>query len=77
MRIAVADEGPGVPAPEREAVWAPFRRGRSPGPVAGSGIGLAIVREVATRHGGRSWIENGSAHGATFVVTLPIDAGSE
>ena len=50
---------------------------RSPGPVAGSGIGLAIVREVATRHGGRSWIENGSAHGATFVVTLPIDAGSE
>ena len=77
VRIAVSDEGPGVPAREREAVWAPFRRGSAPGPVAGSGIGLAIVREVATRHGGRSWIENGAARGATFVVTLPIEASGE
>jgi signal transduction histidine kinase len=77
VRIAVSDEGPGVPAAEREAVWAPFRRGRAPGPVAGSGIGLAIVREVATRHGGRSWIENGTAKGATFVVSLPVNGGGE
>ena len=81
VRIAVTDEGPGVPVAEREAVWAPFRRGRSPGPVAGSGIGLAIVREVATRHGGSSWIENGTvpgaAHGATFVVTLPVNGDGE
>jgi signal transduction histidine kinase len=77
VRIAVSDEGPGVPAAEREAVWAPFRRGRAPGPVAGSGIGLSIVREVATRHGGRSWIENGAAHGATFVVSLPVSGGAE
>jgi signal transduction histidine kinase len=72
VRLTVADEGPGVPASERETVWSPFRRGASPGPVAGSGIGLAIVRDVATRHGGRTWIENGAAHGATFVVTLPL-----
>ena len=72
VRLTVTDEGPGVPASEREIVWSPFRRGASPGPVAGSGIGLAIVRDVATRHGGRSWIENGATHGATFVVTLPL-----
>ena len=77
VRVAVTDEGPGVPVAEREAVWAPFRRGRAPGPVAGSGIGLAIVREVATRHGGRSWIENGTAQGATFVVSLPVNGGGE
>ena len=77
VRIAVSDEGPGVPVDEREAVWGPFRRGRAPGPVAGSGIGLAIVREVATRHGGRSWIENGSSSGATFVVSLPVNGEDE
>ena len=55
----MTDEGPGVPTAEREAVWVPFQRGKSPGPIAGSGIGLAIVRDVATRHGGRSWIEDG------------------
>jgi signal transduction histidine kinase len=32
---------------------------------------------VATRHGGRSWIENGAAHGATFVVSLPVNGGAE
>ncbi|MFL5562732.1 MAG: sensor histidine kinase [Gemmatimonadaceae bacterium] len=72
IRLTVTDEGPGVPVAEREVVWSPFRRGASPGPVAGSGIGLAIVRDVATRHGGRTWIENGAARGATFVVSLPI-----
>jgi signal transduction histidine kinase len=77
VRIAVSDEGPGVPVAEREAVWAPFRRGRAPGPVAGSGIGLAIVRDVASRHGGRSWIENGSARGATFVVSFPVNGDGE
>jgi signal transduction histidine kinase len=72
IRITVTDEGPGIPLGEREAVWAPFQRGASPGPVAGSGIGLAIVRDVATRHGGRTWIENGGPRGITFVVSLPI-----
>ena len=72
VQLTVTDEGPGVPVAERDVVWSPFRRGASPGPVAGSGIGLAIVRDVATRHGGRTWIENGAAHGATFVVSFPV-----
>ncbi|HVD04847.1 MAG TPA: HAMP domain-containing sensor histidine kinase, partial [Gemmatimonadaceae bacterium] len=72
VRLTVSDEGPGVPVAERERVWSPFQRGSHIGPVAGSGIGLAIVRDVATRHGGRAWIENGAAVGSTFVVILPV-----
>ena len=71
VRIAVSDEGPGVPAAERERVWKPFQRGQRTGAVAGSGIGLAIVRDIATRHGGRIWIEEREGGGATFVVSLP------
>jgi signal transduction histidine kinase len=75
VHIAVSDEGPGVPPDEREQVWAPFRRGRGHASVAGSGIGLSIVRDVATRHGGRAWVEgaagNGDGAGARFVVALP------
>jgi signal transduction histidine kinase len=82
VHITVSDEGPGVPPDEREQVWAPFRRGRGHASVAGSGIGLSIVRDVATRHGGRAWVEgakdaDGNAAGARFVVALPIGAAGE
>jgi signal transduction histidine kinase len=72
IRLTVTDDGPGVPVAERDLVWSPFQRGTHTGPVAGSGIGLAIVRDVTTRHGGSAWIENGVAGGSTFVVTLPV-----
>lgn len=72
VRFAVSDEGPGVPVAEREAVWAPYRRGDTHAAVAGSGIGLSIVREVAARHGGRAWIEDAPMRGARVVVALPV-----
>lgn len=67
--ISVADEGPGIPPAEREAVFAPFRRlfGDAPG----AGLGLSIVREVARRHGGRVWVEPERARGAELVLELP------
>lgn len=74
IRIEIADEGPGVPAAEREALWRPYARGRSAGSQAGSGLGLSIVRDVAAQHGGRAWIEDRSAGtGAVFIVALPFD----
>ncbi|PTL85657.1 HAMP domain-containing sensor histidine kinase [Vitiosangium sp. GDMCC 1.1324] len=70
LRISVADEGPGIPPSEREAVFAPFRR--LPGSEPGAGLGLAIVREVARRHGGRVWVEPATVRGAELVLELPI-----
>ncbi|AHG92962.1 ATP-binding region ATPase domain protein (plasmid) [Gemmatirosa kalamazoonensis] len=75
-RIAVTDEGPGVPAAERERVWRPFvRLGDEGGTSGGSGIGLAVVRSLVDQHGGRVSIEDGPAgRGARVVVLLPLAA---
>jgi signal transduction histidine kinase len=73
VRVAVEDEGPGVEPAERERIWEPFRRGaRAVGSVAvGSGIGLAVVREIVALHEGRAWVEDAPNGGARFVVELP------
>jgi signal transduction histidine kinase len=72
VHIAVADEGPGIPESDRAKVWKPYQRGRTAGHNAGSGIGLAVVRDVAAAHGGRAWIdEPTNGRGAVFVVALP------
>jgi len=75
MRLEVEDEGPGVPADERESVWQRFHRlDRDRGTAkSGSGIGLAIVREIIASHGGRCWVEDAAGGGARFVVEAPID----
>jgi signal transduction histidine kinase len=72
LRISVSDEGPGVVEQDREMIWRPFSRGRSARGAAGSGIGLSIVRDVATQHGGRAWVEAAAGGGACFIVTIPI-----
>ena len=57
---------------ERERVWRPYQRGGAGQQTAGSGIGLAVVHDVVTQHGGRAWVEDGpSGRGARIVVTLP------
>jgi signal transduction histidine kinase len=72
-RIWVDDEGPGIPESERAAIFQSFfRLGRDiDSAVAGSGIGLAIVRELAILHGGRAWADEAPAGGARVVVELP------
>jgi len=72
VRIDVVDEGPGIPVAERERVWRPYQRGGAGEQTAGSGIGLAVVHDVVTQHGGRAWVEDApSGRGARIVVTLP------
>ncbi|MGH3317673.1 MAG: sensor histidine kinase, partial [Nocardioidaceae bacterium] len=70
--LLVEDDGPGIPASDRDRVFERFVRleeGRSHA-FGGTGLGLAIVRTVAERHGGTVWLEP-SRHGARFVVRLP------
>jgi signal transduction histidine kinase len=65
--ITVRDEGPGVPAADRERVFARFERGGSAEPTPGFGLGLAIGRELAGRMGGEPQLD--PAEG--FVLSLP------
>jgi signal transduction histidine kinase len=69
--IAVDDAGPGVAGEEREAIFEPFRRGSDVGAAAGTGIGLSLVAQFAALHGGRVWVEESPAGGASFRVFLP------
>jgi len=66
LRIEVADDGPGVPLGDRERIFEPFVTGHP----AGSGLGLAVVREIATAHGGRAFLDARN-HGACFVIEIP------
>ncbi|SAL48327.1 integral membrane sensor signal transduction histidine kinase [Caballeronia humi] len=70
LTIEVADDGPGVPPSERERIFEPFVTGHA----TGSGLGLAVVREIATAHGGRAYCAaSGDANepGARFVIEIP------
>jgi signal transduction histidine kinase len=73
VRVWVADQGPGVPAEDRPRVWQPYRRLErdAEGATGGSGIGLAVVRDLVELHGGRVWVEDAPGGGARFVVELP------
>jgi two-component system, OmpR family, sensor histidine kinase KdpD len=73
VRIWVEDEGPGIPRGQESAIFDPFvRLGRdTEKAVAGSGLGLAVVRSLVTSQGGRIWVERpASGRGTRFVIEL-------
>jgi len=71
VAIAVSDHGPGIPAEERERIFEPFYRRKQPGPNIGAGLGLALVRQIARRHGGDVRCEPAAQMSSRFVVELP------
>jgi two-component system, OmpR family, sensor histidine kinase KdpD len=70
VEVRVIDQGPGIPAEDRERVFEPFVRGDTDRE-GGSGLGLAIARAFVEAHGGTIWIEGTPGGGATFVFRLP------
>lgn len=66
LRLEVLDDGPGVGAAEREAIFEPYVTGHPDG----SGLGLAVVREIASAHGGQAWLAE-EASPTCFVIELP------
>jgi len=74
-RFDVRDNGPGIDPKHSERVFEMFQRlhGRD---VPGTGIGLAIVRRIVERHGGRVWFEPAPGGGSIFSFTIPDDHGT-
>ncbi len=71
--VEVASAGPGIPPAEQESIFEKFYRGREArARIAGSGMGLAITREIVEAHGGRLWVESKPDQGARFYFSLPI-----
>ena len=71
--VRVCDHGPGVPVAQRERIFEPFYR--LPGASersGGVGLGLALVRSIASRHSGTVHCEDHAGGGACFVLRLPL-----
>lgn len=68
--VGVADNGIGVPVEDRDAIFTMFSRLAQSTDRPGSGIGLAICHRVVQAHGGRIWVEDGTAGGARLCFTV-------
>jgi two-component system sensor histidine kinase KdpD len=73
--FSVADRGPGIREQERERVFEKFYRcEKDRQRIPGTGMGLAIAREIVQAHGGRMWVES-SPEGSRFCFSLPLATG--
>jgi two-component system sensor histidine kinase HydH len=73
VEVAVADTGPGVPADLRARVFEPFFTTRE----RGTGLGLAVARQIVEAHGGRIEVGDRPGGGARFAIRLPSPAARE
>lgn len=74
IHLTISDNGPGIPADKRAAIFKPFYRFDSS--VGGSGLGLAIVRKIVELHGGQIQVESDANKGTTFHIQVPTHTGT-
>jgi two-component system nitrogen regulation sensor histidine kinase NtrY len=67
VRVVVADDGPGIPAAERDKLFLPYYSTKR----RGSGLGLAIVRRIIAEHGGSIDVGDNTPRGTRFTIELP------
>jgi two-component system, NtrC family, sensor kinase len=75
LRVSVADTGPGIAVEDYERIFEEFQQteaGVEQG--EGTGLGLALSKQLVELHGGRIWVDSRLGHGSTFVFTLPAGA---
>ena len=79
IKVRVDDTGPGIPPEDIERIFEKFyqTRERPSSDIAGTGIGLTIVKEFIELHGGRVWAESEHGHGSAFIFTLPLQAAAQ
>lgn len=70
-RVEVEDDGPGVPAQDRDRIFGLFERGSNAEETGGTGAGLAICRRIVERHGGDLDVDPAPGGGSVFWFTLP------
>jgi len=76
VRVVVEDCGPGVPPEERRTIFERFARGsagRRRAAGRGTGLGLSLVVEHVSLHGGKVWVEDRPGGGSRFIVELPAE----
>ncbi|MEE9143238.1 MAG: ATP-binding protein, partial [Candidatus Binatia bacterium] len=74
--IVVRDRGPGLAPEHSERIFQLFQRGVGR-EIEGTGAGLAIVRQIAERHGGRAWTQPRQGGGSEFIITFARSETSE
>jgi signal transduction histidine kinase len=73
LRIAVADDGPGIPFDDQKLIFDKFGRATVDGGTKpGTGLGLFIARSIAEAHGGSLDVDSTPAHGSVFTLELPL-----
>jgi signal transduction histidine kinase len=74
LTLEISDSGPGVPVAERQAIFERGVRGSAAAAACGSGVGLAVVRDILDAHGGTVSVDDSAIGGARFVIRLPGNA---
>jgi signal transduction histidine kinase len=77
-RLVVGNDGPPIPADQRERIFERFTRldDARAGDLGGAGLGLAITRDIVERHGGTVSVDPDRDDGAAFVVALPLNGAA-
>ena len=74
VRVAVSDDGPGIPLDDQKLIFEKFGRATVEGGTKpGTGLGLFIARSIAEAHGGSLDVDSAPAQGSVFMLALPLD----
>lgn len=72
-KLIVKDQGPGISAHDQARIFDRFERVRAKDNIGGLGLGLYISKQIVDAHGGDISVESEPGHGASFIVTLPLN----
>ena len=75
--LSVSDEGYGIPDHEKESIFEPYYRGESSSNIAGTGIGLNLVKRLIEMHNGSIDLESQVGVGTTFTIRIPFDKSED